>query len=236
MQGRRRGSLNVGRPLAWLGATSLIVLILDQSSKHIVTATLRLNSTVTVIRGLFDVVRVENTGAAFGLLPGQQYLFIGISLLMLVGVGVYWRRERPKAWPEVIALGLVVGGAVGNLLDRVLIGRVTDFLAFRFFSPVFNIADSAIVTGVAALIVWMFFGVSRDTREEATARDSVGCEAASAAPEVSDDGAGVPATGDSLAGDSATGDSVAGDPTLSDPERAGEATSQAIEQPTRPHA
>lgn len=158
VQGRRRGSLDVRRPLIWLGATAALAVILDQSTKHIITASLGSNEVRTIIPRFFDVVRVENTGAAFGMLPGQQSLFIGISLLMLIGVAVYWRRERPSAWPVVIALGLVVGGAVGNLIDRVFIGRVTDFLAFSVFSPVFNIADSAIVTGVVVLVLWTFFG------------------------------------------------------------------------------
>jgi len=166
VQVRRRGSLDVRRPLVWLGATAALAVILDQSTKHIITASLNLNEALAIIPGVFDVARVENTGAAFGVLPGRQVLFVGISLLMLVGVAVYWRRERPTAWPVLIALGLVVGGAIGNLIDRIFIGRVTDFLAFSFFAPVFNIADSAIFTGVAILLVWMLFGPHEESESE----------------------------------------------------------------------
>ncbi len=143
--------------------TALLVLAIDQLTKAGIRAALDLNESLTIIPGVFDLARIQNTGAAFGMLPGRRELFIAVSMLMLVGVAIYWVRERPTEWPVVIALGLVVGGAVGNLIDRALVGRVTDFLAFSFFSPVFNIADSAIVVGVGALIVWMFFGPTADS-------------------------------------------------------------------------
>ena len=158
VQGGGRGSLAVRRPLVWLGATAALTLILDQFTKALVRSSLVLNEAFPLIPGLFDIARVENTGAAFGMLPGRRPLFITVSLLMLLSVAVYWWRARPKAWPVVIALGLVVGGAIGNLIDRAFIGRVTDFLAFSFFSPVFNLADSAIFVGVFVLVVWILFG------------------------------------------------------------------------------
>jgi len=162
VQGGRRGSLEVRRPLLWLGATAALTLILDQFTKAAIRSSLGLNEAFPVVPGLFDIARVENTGAAFGMLPGRRDLFVGISLLMLLAVAVYWWRSRPSAWPVVISLGLVVGGAIGNLIDRAFVGRVTDFLAFSFFSPVFNLADSAIVVGVGVLVVWILFGPHED--------------------------------------------------------------------------
>jgi signal peptidase II len=71
-------------------------------------------------------------------------------------IALYWRRSRPTAWPLVIALGLIAGGAIGNLIDRAFIGRVTDMFEFAFVDfPVFNVADSAIIVGVAILILWL---------------------------------------------------------------------------------
>ncbi len=173
MQGRRRGSVEIRRPLLWLGATASFVLIVDQLTKAAVRASLQPNQSFSVVPGLFELARVQNTGAAFGLLPGRREIFIGISLLMILGVGIYYWRERPTQWPVVTALGLVIGGAVGNLLDRALVGRVTDFLAFSFFAPVFNVADSAIVVGVAVLVVWVLFGNEGESvMPEATASDS----------------------------------------------------------------
>ena len=136
---------------------------MDQLTKALVRSSLQLDEAVPVIPGIFDIAHVRNTGAALGMLPGRRPLFIGISVLMLIAVALYWWRARPKVWPVVIPLGLVVGGAIGNFIDRVLIGYVTDLLAFSFFSPVFNLADSAIFVGVGALIVWVLFGPETQT-------------------------------------------------------------------------
>lgn len=158
MQSRRRGSLAVRRPPLWLGVTASLTLALDQLSKLAVRSALEVSEALPVLAGFFEITRIENQGAAFGLLPGKRELFVTISLLMLVGVAIYWLRERPVEWPVIVSLGLVIGGAIGNLIDRAFIGRVTDFLAFSIFAPVFNIADSGIVVGVAGLIGWILFG------------------------------------------------------------------------------
>ncbi len=141
----------------WL--TALGVLIADQVTKALVRARFMPGDSKPLIDGIFNLTYVRNTGAAFGLLPGRQTLFIGVSVIVLVVVALFWRRTRPTAWPIVIALGLVVGGAVGNLIDRAVLGRVTDFFDVRLFNfAVFNIADSAIVIGVGLLIAWLMFG------------------------------------------------------------------------------
>ncbi len=102
---------------------------------------------------------VRNAGAAFGLLPGKQPIFMATSLIVLIVVAAYWRRDRPTAWPVVVGLALVTSGAVGNLIDRAVIGSVTDFFDLAAVDfPVFNIADSAIVIGVGLLIAWLLFG------------------------------------------------------------------------------
>jgi signal peptidase II len=158
VQGGRRSPLEVRRPFVWLVATAALTLAVDQISKAVVRTSIGTNETITIIAGVLDLAHVQNTGAAFGMLPGRRELFIAISLLMLLAVAVYWRRERPRVWPVVIPLGLVVGGALGNLFDRAIRGQVTDFLSFSFFAPVYNIADSAIIVGVSVLILWVFFG------------------------------------------------------------------------------
>jgi len=162
VQGSRRAPLEVRRPLVWLVATAAITIGVDQLTKAIVRSSLQLDEAVSVIPGIFDIAHVSNAGAAFGMLPGRRPLFIAVSVLMLTAVALYWWRERPKTWPVVIPLGLVVGGAIGNLIDRLFVGRVTDLLAFSFFSPVFNLADSAIFVGVTALIIWVLFGPQPD--------------------------------------------------------------------------
>jgi signal peptidase II len=113
---------------------------------------------------------VRNTGAAFGMFPGYQPLFIATSIVVLVVVGAYWRRARPAAWPVVVALGLVTGGAMGNLIDRALLVTVTDFFDVAIIDfPVFNIADSAIFVGVGILVFWLLFGPEEGAGAERSA-------------------------------------------------------------------
>ena len=108
---------------------------------------------------LLDLTYVRNEGAAFGLFPGRQPVFMATSLMVLFVIAAFWRRTRPSQWPVVVALGLVTAGAVGNLIDRSVVGYVTDFFEFTFVEfPVFNVADSCIVIGVAILMVWILFG------------------------------------------------------------------------------
>ena len=126
---------------------SLTVLILDILTKFLIV-----NNKPTFSIPGFNLVYVENTGALFGLGSGFQYLFILVAFLVLWGV-YYYRDELPKS---SIALGLVVGGTIGNLLDRMFRGFVVDFLDFYvagFHWPAFNIADAALVVGVIWLVL-----------------------------------------------------------------------------------
>jgi signal peptidase II len=139
-------------------AVVISVLGIDQIAKAAVRARFAPGETTDFIPGVLNLTYVRNVGAAFGLLPGRQPLFVLTSLVVLLVIGAYWRRSRPKLAPVVIALGLVCGGAVGNFIDRVWLGKVTDFFEFAFFDfPVFNVADSAIVIGVGILIAWLLF-------------------------------------------------------------------------------
>lgn len=125
-------------------------------TKKLVSTRLAPGESLPVIEGFFDVTHVRNTGAAFGLMPGYRPMFIAVALGVLVGVALYLLVAKPQSGLVHVALGLVCGGSVGNLVDRVVTGRVTDFLDFKVF-PVFNVADSAIVLGVSVLVVWSVF-------------------------------------------------------------------------------
>jgi signal peptidase II len=159
LQGSGGVTVGLRHPGRVFAATAVAVVIADQSAKVAARSGLTLQQSVPLVPGLLKLTYVHNTGAAFGLLPGKQPLFILTSLLVLFVVAVYWRRARPSAWPVVIALALVAGGAVGNLIDRAIVGQVTDFLEFAFVSfPVFNIADASIFVGVGILMAWLLFG------------------------------------------------------------------------------
>jgi signal peptidase II len=90
-------------------------------------------------------------------------MFVTIALLVIAGIAAYWYRVRPRRAVLVVALGLFAGGALGNLVDRVSSGLVTDFIQVPFGFPVFNLADSCISVGVAMLMWWLLFGPADHT-------------------------------------------------------------------------
>lgn len=134
---------------------AFITLSVDQISKYIIISNMSLGESIPVIRPVFYITYILNPGAAFGMLANRTTFFIIISLLVIIGVIVGYRYlPKERAWTRV-ATALVVGGALGNLIDRIRLGKVIDFLDFRVW-PVFNLADTAIVTGALLLIleVW----------------------------------------------------------------------------------
>lgn len=159
MQGSRRVPLELRRPSAVFATVALATLALDQITKLLVRSYVPVGSLRPLIPAFIDLTHVRNMGAAFGLLPGRQPIFVATSLVVLIVIGAYWRRDRPVVWPVVVGIAFVAGGAVGNLIDRVLLTKVTDFLSFAFMDfPVFNVADMGIVSGVTLLVLWLLFG------------------------------------------------------------------------------
>jgi signal peptidase II len=154
-----RVAIVLRRPAAVFAGVTSAALLLDQVSKQLVRAFLSPPGTsVPVVGGLLRFTHVRNTGAAFGMLPGHSVVFMTVSVLVLLSIAVYWVRVRPRHPLLVFALGLVSAGATGNLIDRAVSGRVTDFIQVPFDFPVFNLADSAIFVGVAMLVWWVLFG------------------------------------------------------------------------------
>jgi len=141
------------------------VLLLDQVTKILVDNSMRLYSREPLINGFLDLHYIRNSGAAFGFLAGSHSafrlpFFIGVSVIA-VGIILYlfYKMEESETLAP-IALALVLGGAVGNLVDRIRLGEVIDFIYFhykRFAWPAFNVADIAITSGVILLIFRMLF-------------------------------------------------------------------------------
>ncbi len=138
---------------------ALIVLVLDQVAKHWVRATLALGQTITPIeplREVFGITFSQNTGAAFSLLPQAGDLFLLIALGMVIGILIFYPRMAADNWATRIALGLVLGGACGNALDRLTLGYVVDWFLVRIpnvLANVSNFADHAIVIGIGVLFL-----------------------------------------------------------------------------------
>ncbi|MCU7875203.1 MAG: signal peptidase II [Candidatus Thiodiazotropha sp. (ex Lucinoma borealis)] len=139
----------------WL---SLVVILLDQASKQYAESMLTLYESVTVLP-FFDLTLLYNKGAAFSFLSDQggwqRWLFIVLAIgVTIVLIGWLWRLKRAERWIAV-ALSLIIGGAIGNVIDRILFGQVIDFLHFHYqghYWPAFNVADSAITVGVAIML------------------------------------------------------------------------------------
>lgn len=139
------------------------VLLIDQGSKAAVQMLMYLGESIPVLPPVFYLTYIMNPGAAFGILPNQKVLFITTGILLITGVLVGYRKLPPEKKLLRFSLGLVLGGALGNLLDRLRFGRVVDFLDFRVW-PVFNLADTAIFIGVC-LLAWELLKDGSKTNE-----------------------------------------------------------------------
>ncbi|MBE0476528.1 MAG: signal peptidase II [Coriobacteriia bacterium] len=149
-----------------LPLTAFAVVVLDQLVKVAVRARLPLGEPVPLVPGVLWLTHVDNTGGAFSILAGRQWVFMTAAAGAIVAVAVFWALGRPGRF-QALALGLVAGGAAGNLADRVLFGRVTDYLDVRWW-PVFNVADMALVGGISGLVAWLLFGQHAPTRPAGT--------------------------------------------------------------------
>lgn len=143
------------------GAIALSIVILDQVTKVLVHHFLRLHESRTIIEGFFTLTYIRNPGAAFGLMAGLSenfrfYFFLSASLLALIFLTVLFHKTPPQDRWTITGIPLVVGGAIGNMIDRLRLGEVIDFLDFfigRYHWPAFNVADSAITIGIGFLIL-----------------------------------------------------------------------------------
>ena len=132
---------------------SLVIVILDQLSKYLVAANMEIGQSIVIINNFLYITYVRNPGAAFGMLPYQTIFFIIITVIVVFLIVFYYRYLSGNHLWLRLALALQLGGAIGNLIDRIREGYVVDFINFTIFPPVFNLADSAIVIGIALFII-----------------------------------------------------------------------------------
>lgn len=134
-----------------------VVFAIDYISKKLIEHNLELNEQVKVIGNFFYITFIHNRGAAFGILQEQRWFFLVITVAVVTAIVIYLSRShRNNRRLMLAALALILGGALGNFLERAIYGQVVDFLQFNFGSytfPIFNLADSAIVVGVCLIIL-----------------------------------------------------------------------------------
>ncbi|MEM9446527.1 MAG: signal peptidase II [Verrucomicrobiota bacterium] len=147
-------------PLWWFWPIVVAVVFLDQLTKSWVLSQFSYGESRVIIPGFFNLTYVRNDGIAFGLFQGNNVL-LGVVVVCILSLGVWYSRRFHWEWPEVnVVFGLIVGGAIGNLIDRVRLSYVVDFFDFNLIIyrwPAFNIADACISTTVVWLLIRLLF-------------------------------------------------------------------------------
>ena len=135
---------------------SIILLCIDQISKLLVVNLLTKTESITIIKNFFYLTYINNDGAAFSILVGKRIFLILIAVLVIVMLIRYIKKNNIQNKLELVSISLIIGGSLGNLMDRVVRGYVIDFLDFKIFNynfPIFNLADIFIVIGVFLLLL-----------------------------------------------------------------------------------
>lgn len=151
---------------------SILVLIIDIISKQLVLNLMIEYQSINIIPGFFNLTLAKNTGIAFSFLEGKLPLIIIMTMIIIFIILKYLKLASLNKY-ESICYGLIVGGAIGNLLDRIIYHYVIDFLDFKIFNysfPIFNLADTAIVIGVILLIILSLIEESRKNNENNSSR------------------------------------------------------------------
>lgn len=135
---------------------SIILLCIDQISKLLVVNLLTKTNSITIIKNFFYLTYINNDGAAFSILVGKRIFLILVAIIVIIMLIHYIKKNNIQNKLEIVSLALIIGGSLGNLMDRVVRGYVIDFLDFKIFNynfPIFNLADTFIVIGVILLLL-----------------------------------------------------------------------------------
>ncbi|SFA38765.1 signal peptidase II Aspartic peptidase. MEROPS family A08 [Anoxybacillus pushchinoensis] len=136
---------------------AFVVILLDQWTKWLVVRYMELGESIPIIENVLYMTSHRNRGAAWGMLQGQFWLFYIVTVVVVVGIVIYIQRLQPTQRLFGVALGLMLGGALGNFIDRVFRKEVVDFIHVYIFSysfPIFNVADAALTIGVALMFIY----------------------------------------------------------------------------------
>lgn len=157
------------------GATNLkyyviafIIILFDQLTKWLVATKMEIGESIPLIENVLYFTSHRNRGAAFGILQGQMWLFYIVTVLVVIGIIYYMKKEANRSTLIGISLALMLGGAIGNFIDRLFRGEVVDFIdtyIFGYDFAIFNVADSALCIGVALLFIKMIQDERRQKKE-----------------------------------------------------------------------
>jgi signal peptidase II len=150
----------------WL-AIIAVTVFLDQITKYLTIFYLKPIDTFPIIENVIHFTYVENTGAAFGMMKDARWVFMIVSTVAIVGILFYMIRKKPQSTMEGISLSLIVGGGIGNMIDRILLGYVVDMIDFRLINfAVFNVADSFVCIGAGLMILYLILDMVKEAKAE----------------------------------------------------------------------
>ncbi len=144
---------------------SLLLIVIDQIVKILVINKMALQQSIIVINNFFNITYVRNTGAAWSILSGNVLLLIMISVLALVTIYYYLIKDKDLNKIDIVSYSMLIGGIIGNLIDRIVHGFVIDYLDFKIFNynfPIFNIADTLIVISIIIIGISLIVGEYRE--------------------------------------------------------------------------
>lgn len=161
--------------LLWI-VLAVAFVYLDQITKYLAVIFLKGGDSFPFIKGVFHFTYVENRGAAFGILKDQRWVFMVISSLAIVALSIYFYKHRMESKLQNTAITMMIAGGIGNMIDRVALGYVVDFLDFTLIKfAVFNVADSFVCVGVGLFVLYLILTMVKDekaTRAEKNAAES----------------------------------------------------------------
>lgn len=146
----------------------VLMLIFDLLSKHFLDSSMQIGQTASFLPGFIDIVIVHNEGSAWGMLAGMDVLIIILTLIFLAAIAWYTISDKISHPLYHVALGLLLAGSVGNLVDRISFGYVRDFLHFEFWPsfPVFNVADICLTVGVLLFVIYAIMSLVKHYKKE----------------------------------------------------------------------
>lgn len=138
-----------------------VILFIDQLSKYIVEANMRVGESISIMEGIFNITYVQNRGAAFSILTGKALLLILLPSLCVIFSLWYLERKKNAHFTLIMALIFIISGGIGNLIDRFRLGYVVDMIDFHIW-PVFNMADISICLGSFFVMIYIFYFEEKD--------------------------------------------------------------------------
>jgi signal peptidase II len=146
-------------------AIGVALAAIDQVIKFFVNANLKKVGSVSVIDNLLSFTYVENNGVAFGSFAGNRWIFVVLTTALIAAILIYMFKKKPQSKLFYASVALIVGGGIGNFIDRVLYGYVIDYISLSFFPPVCNFADYCITVGTVLLMIYVLFFTSTGKKD-----------------------------------------------------------------------